>query len=75
MQIKSVSFFLPGKARVGAEFFAEDIGLDDGPGWGKVRFDSLVFGILMSACSVFHSLYTDTALSASHNIQFHSPQP
>lgn len=60
---------------VGAEFFAEAIGLDDGPGWGKVRFDSLVFGILMSTCSVFYFLYTNAALSVSHNIQFHSPQP
>ena len=38
----------------GAGFFAEAMGLDDDPGWGKVRFDSLVFGILMSTFSVFH---------------------
>ena len=74
MRIKSVSFFLPGEAMVGVEFFAKAIGLDDDPGWGKVRFDTLVFGILMSTCGVFYSLYTDTALSVFHKIQFHIPQ-
>lgn len=32
---------------VEAEFFAKAIGLDDDTGWGKVRFDTPVFGILM----------------------------
>ena len=47
MQIKSVSFFLLGEAIVGAVFFAEVIGLDNDLGWGKVPFDTMVFGILM----------------------------
>lgn len=74
MRIKSFSYFLLGGAIVGAAFFAEVIGLDNDLGWGKVRFDTLVFGILIITFGVFYSLYTDTALSVSHKIQFHITQ-
>ena len=74
MRIKSVNFLLLGGAIVGAAFFAETIGLGNDPGWGKVCFATLVFGILMIAYGVFYFLYTDTALSMSRKIQFHTTQ-
>ena len=74
MRIESFSYFLLGEAIVGAAFFAEVIGLDNDLSWGKVPFDTLVFGILTITCGVFYSLYTDTASSVSRKIQFYITQ-
>jgi len=65
MRIKSVIFFLLiGGAIIGAAFFAEAIGLDNDPGWGRGRIAILVFGILIIACGIFYYFYADIVLSA-----------
>lgn len=69
MRIKSVPFFLLGGTIVAAAFFAEAIGLDNDPGWGKGRFAILVIGILILAWGILDSLYTDTAAAISSKVQ------
>ena len=65
MRIKSVGLFLLiGGAIIGAAFFAEAIGLDNDPGWGRGRIAILVFGILIIACGIFYYFYADIVLSA-----------
>lgn len=74
MRIKSVVFFVFGGAIVAAAFFAEAIGLDNDPGWGKGRIAILVFGTLVITFGLLYSLYTDTVLSISHKIQSRASQ-
>lgn len=70
MQIKSaVLFALLGGIIIGAALFAEAIGLDNDPGWGKGRIAILVLGILVIVCGICYSFYTDTVLSISRKIQ------
>lgn len=69
MRIRSVVFFVLGGAIVAAAFFAEAIGLDNDPGWGRGRIAILVFGILTIAFGPFYSLYTDIVLSISQRLQ------
>jgi hypothetical protein len=52
-----------GGAIVAAAFFAETIGLDNDPGWGKGRIAILVIGVFIIACGVFYSLYTEIVLA------------
>lgn len=74
MRIRSVVFFLVGGAVIAAAVFAEAIGLDNDPGWGKGRIAILVFGVFVIAWGIFYSLYTDAVLSISHKIQADAPQ-
>jgi len=68
--MKSFSLFLfPGVVVICLAFFAQAIGLDNDPGWGKGRIAILIFGVLIIAYGLFHSLYTDTALSISRKIR------
>jgi hypothetical protein len=69
MRKRSVVFFVLGGAILAAAFFAEAVGLDNDPGWGRGRIAILVCGIFTIAFGLFYSLYSDTVLSASHNIQ------
>jgi hypothetical protein len=69
MRIKSVVFFVLGGAMIAAAFFAEAIGLDNDPGWGRGRIAILVFGILLVAWGLFCSIYTETAFTISRKIQ------
>jgi hypothetical protein len=74
MQIKSFGFFMLGGAIVAAAFFAEVIGLDNDPGWGKGRIAILVFGILTIAFGLFYTFYPETILSVSKKFQSHVSQ-
>lgn len=69
MRISSVIFFLVGGAVTAAALFAEAIGLDNDPGWGKGRLAIFVFGILIIAFGLFYSFYTETVLALSRKIQ------
>jgi hypothetical protein len=69
MGIKSVVFFMLGGAILAVAFFAEALGLDNDPGWGRGRIAILVFGILTIAFGLFYSLYSDIILSTSHKLQ------
>jgi len=70
MRMKSFSLFLfLGAALIGLAFFAEAIGLDNDPGWGRGRIAMLVVGVFIIACGVFYSLYTEMALSILRKIQ------
>ena len=68
MRIRSVVFFVLGGAIIAAAFFAEAVGLDNDPGWGKGRIALLVFGILILASGIFYPFYRDRALVISRNI-------
>jgi hypothetical protein len=48
---------LIGGATIGAAFFAEALGLDNNPGWGRGRIAILVFGIFIIVGSSLYSLY------------------
>lgn len=69
MRIRSVVFFVLGGAMVAAALFAEAIGLDNDPGWGKGRIVIFALGILVIAFGLFYSLYINTILALSHRIQ------
>lgn len=69
MRIRSVILFLLGGAILATALFAEAIGLDNDPGWGKGRLAILGFGILTLAFGFFYSLYTNTADSISRKLQ------
>jgi hypothetical protein len=70
MRSRAVGFFLIGGAIIAAALFADVIGLDNDPGWGKGRIAILVFGMLVIAWGIFYSLYSEQALSISRQIQF-----
>ncbi|MGZ9165478.1 MAG: hypothetical protein ACXW4U_09900 [Anaerolineales bacterium] len=69
MRIRLVIVFLIGGAIIAAALFADVIGLDNDPGWGRGRIAILVFGTLFVAWGIFHSFYTEKALSISRQIQ------
>jgi hypothetical protein len=60
---------LIGGVIIGAAFFAEAIGLDNDPGWGRGRIAILILGIVIIASGIFIYSYTDTAFSIFHKIQ------
>jgi hypothetical protein len=74
MRKRSVVFFVLGGAILAAAFFAEAVGLDNDPGWGRGRIAILVFGVFVIACGLFYSYYTDAVLSLSHKIQADASQ-
>jgi hypothetical protein len=74
MRIWSVVFLVLGGTIIAAAFFAETIGLDNDPGWGRGRIAILVFGVFVIAWGIFYSLYTDTILSSSRKIQADASQ-
>lgn len=63
MRTKLLFFFLLfGGIFLGAAFFAEFIGLDNDPGWGRGRMLLLLIGILIVALGAFHYLFTEKVI-------------
>lgn len=70
MRIRSAGLFLLiGAAIIGAAFFAEPIGLDNNPGWGRGRIAILFFGIFIIIGGMLYSLYWNKLSALSHKIR------
>jgi hypothetical protein len=61
--------FVSGLAIAFAAIFANALGLDERPGWGRVRIAVLIFSVLLVALSAFYLFYADKVNSAAQGVQ------
>lgn len=64
-----VFFLLLGGSFLGAAFFAEFIGLDNDPGWGRGRVVLLLIGILIAVLGVTQYFFTNKVMQHVDNVQ------
>jgi hypothetical protein len=67
--INPLIFIIIGLAIMVTAFFADKLGLDPSPGWGKMRIALLIFGLILVFCAMLLWRYMGEMLIVAYRIQ------